>query len=290
MKEKPLFAFFGTPHIGVYVLDALEAHGLMPALVVTAPDKKRGRGLELQPSPVKVWATERGIDVLTPENLKDEQLAAELRNSDWDLFVVAAYGKLIPKNILDIPRKGCLNLHPSLLPKLRGPSPIYSAILEDTRETGVSIMLMTEKMDAGPVLAQARVEIAPEDWPLKGSVLLELLGNEGGNLLAETIPSWLAGQITPEAQDEAAATYTKKFTDEDTRIELAGDAMKNLLRTRAFDSKHYDSSHRAYFMTPQGKRVIVTEGAIEDAKFVVKRVIPEGKKEMDYEDFLKGQK
>src|SRR5262249_41037008 len=149
MKDAPLFAFFGTPHFATVVLDALEAHGMLPALIITAPDKPQGRGLELSPSPAKKWAQERGIDVITPATLKDEQLIAELRNTEWDVFVVAAYTKLIPKSILEIPKHGCLNVHPSLLPKFRGPSPALSAILADERETGVSVMLMNEKMDEG---------------------------------------------------------------------------------------------------------------------------------------------
>jgi methionyl-tRNA formyltransferase len=185
--KKPLFAFFGTPSVGVMVLERLEAHGMLPALVVTAPDKPRGRGQTLSPTPVKAWALERGIDVVEPVSLKDAGFLESLQNTDWDVFVVAAYNKLIPKNILDLPRRGCLNMHPSLLPLFRGPSPIMSAILADEREVGVSIMLMDEKMDAGPVVAQARVEIAPEDWPLHNAVLEGLLATEGGSLMSEVM-------------------------------------------------------------------------------------------------------
>src|SRR6185312_10782839 len=178
--RKPLFVFFGTPRFAVRVLDALEANGHMPALIITAPDKPAGRGLEMKPAPAKEWALERGIDVLTPSTLKDEQLVAELQNSDWDVFVVAAYSKLLPKRVLDIPRKGALNVHPSLLPKFRGPSPAVSAILADERATGVSIMQMAEKMDAGPIIAQARIELeeSEEGWPPKGSEFETLLATE----------------------------------------------------------------------------------------------------------------
>lgn len=286
MKEKPLFAFFGTPRFAVMVLNALEQHGLLPALVVTAPDKPRGRGHILSPSPVKEWALERGIDVLTPTTLKDEVLVAELTNTDWDVFIVAAYAKLIPKNILDIPRRGSLNVHPSLLPKFRGPSPALSAILEDQRSTGVTIMEMTETMDAGPIVAQARVELEEEapgqpGWPPRGSVFEDLLATEGGNILAETLPQWIAGTITPEPQDESAATFTRKFTDDDARIDLAGDPRAQLLKIRAFDH-----GPRAYFLTPEGKRVIVTDAEIIDDKLNILKVIPEGRKEVDYKIFL----
>ncbi len=110
--NKPLFAFFGTSQFVTYALDALEARGLVPALVITAPDRPSGRGMKMTASPVKQWALARGIDVLTPEKLKDESFAAELGNTDWDLFIVASYAKILPRTILDIPRKGSLNIHP----------------------------------------------------------------------------------------------------------------------------------------------------------------------------------
>ncbi len=282
MSIKPLFAFFGTPHFSVVVLDALEAHGLLPAVVITAPDKPRGRGLEVLPSPAKVWAIERGIDVLTPATLKGEDIAAELGNTDWDVFVVAAYNKLIPKSILDIPRRGCLNIHPSLLPKFRGPSPALSAILADERTTGVTIMQMNEKMDEGPIVAQAKVELEEDAWPPKGSMFEDLLATEGGNLLAEIMPEWISGEIMPEEQDAGQATYTKKFASEDALIDLSSDARQNLLKIRAFDK-----NPRAYYMTTDGKRVIITEAEIRDGKLEILKVIPEGKKEMPYADFAR---
>lgn len=269
----------------MHVLDVLESQGLVPALVVTAPDKKQGRGLELTPCPAKVWAEGRGIDVLTPTTLKDEQLVAELANTEWDLFVVAAYGKLIPKNMLEIPRRGALNVHPSLLPKFRGPSPALSAILADERVTGVTIMQMAQVMDAGPVVAQAKVELEEEAWPMPGSQFEELLATEGGNLLAETIPFWIDGTIVPEPQDEATTTFTKKFIDTDSLVDLQGDARQNFLKIRAFDK-----NPRAHFITPEGKRIIITDADFKDGVLTILKVIPEGKKEMDYESFLRGVK
>lgn len=283
--QEPLFAFFGTPRFAVQVLDALEAHGLVPALVVTAPDKPRGRGLELSPSPVKEWALERDIDVLTPATLKDEAFLAELQNTQWDVFAVAAYAKLIPTHILDMPTHGSLNVHPSLLPKFRGPSPALSAILADERVTGVSIMQMTETMDAGPVVAQARVELEENEWPPRGSVFEELLATEGGNLLAETMPLWIAGELTPEVQDESKASFTRKFTDGDALVHLSGDARTELLKIRAFDK-----GPRAYFKTENGKRAIVTDATVEEGSLKLLRVIPEGKKEMSFEEYTRAKK
>lgn len=288
MASKPLFAFFGTPKFAVDVLQALEKHGLLPAVVITAPDKPRGRGLELSPSPAKQWAVERGIDVLTPTTLKDEALIAELKNSDWDVFVVAAYNKLISRTVLDIPRRGVLNVHPSLLPRFRGPSPALSAILADERVTGVSIMLMNEKMDEGDIVAQARVELEEEapgstegGWPPKGSLFEELLATEGGNLLAETLPAWIKGEITPEPQDPGLATFSRKFTDADALINPEG-GRGDLLKIRAFDK-----GPRAYFKDSDGKRVIVTEAKLIDGKLEIVKVIPEGKKEMPYADYAR---
>ena len=286
--KQPLFAFFGTPRFAVQVLDALEANGLLPALVITAPDKPAGRGQKLAPSPTKQWATERGIDVVTPATLKDEAFVAELANTEWDVFVVAAYGKLIPNSILYIPRKGSLNVHPSLLPKFRGPSPVLSAILADERTTGVTIMQVAEQMDAGPVVAQARVEIAEEDWPPKGSILEDMLAQEGGNLLAEVLGPWVAGEITPEPQEESAATYTKKFTDQDALVDLAGNAHEQLLKIRAFDK-----NPRVYFIDKDNKRVIITEAEVKDlpaqagGQLEILKVIPEGKKEISYQEFFR---
>lgn len=282
-SKKPLFAFFGTSVVAVYVLLALEKNGYLPALIVTLPDSKQGRGMILHPSPTKEWALARGIDVLTPATLKDESLLAELANTDWDVFLVASYAKLIPKNILDIPRRGSLNVHPSLLPKFRGPSPILSAILADERSTGVTIMQMVEAMDAGPIVAQAKVELEEDAWPPKGTVFEELLANEGGNLLAEVLEPWIANEITPEVQDESAATYTKKFEGTDAQINLDNEPRANLLKIRAFDR-----NPRAYFLTPEGKRVIITEAELKEGMLNILRVIPEGKKEMPYSDFLRG--
>jgi len=233
----------------------------------------------MTPSPVKEWALNKGIDVLTPEKLRDEALIAELKNTDWDFFLVASYGKILPRTMLDIPSHGCVNIHPSLLPKFRGPSPFLSAILADERQTGVSLMCMEEKMDAGPILAQARIEIDESDWPPQGHVLGQMLFSEGGSLLAEILERWLSGNLTPEIQDELAATYTRKFTDEDARLDLSGDPRANFLKIRAFDH-----GPRAYYMQ-DGMRVIVTAASWVDGKLIIERVIPEGKKEIPFEEF-----
>ena len=182
-------------------------------------------------------------------------------------------------------------MHPSLLPKLRGASPIQSAILEDApmvepHETGVTIMLIDEEVDHGPIVAQEKIII--ENWPPKGSELEEILGALGGKLLAKTIPLWVAGTVTPQPQDHDNATYTKKMTQGSGHIDLADDPVRMYRKIRAFDTWP-----RAYFLTERGGReirVIVTDAKIENSKLIPLRVIPEGKKEMRYEDFLRGQR
>ncbi len=282
--QSPLFAFFGTSRFAVQVLTALETHGLFPALVVCAPDKPAGRGQQLTPAPTKVWAQERDIDVMTPEKL-DAAFIESISNSEWQVFCTAAYGKLLPEQLLSLPAHGALNVHPSLLPKFRGPSPVLSAILADERETGVSIIEMDAQMDHGPIVAQGRVELESDAWPPRGSLFEDLLATEGGNLLAEVLPLWVRGEITPVAQDDAQATYTKKFTDADARISLHDDPQAMLLRIRAFDR-----NPRAYCIaqTKEGKqiRVIITDAELVDSRLVIKQVIPEGKREMPYETFL----
>lgn len=278
--------FFGTPDVGVWVLEELERAGYHPSLVVTNPDAPRGRKMIMTPPPVKVWATERGIEVYQPTTLKDAAVEEKLRAGSYDLFIVAAYGKIIPKNILDIPKHGTLNVHPSLLPKLRGASPIRSAILEDVRETGVTIMLMDEMLDHGPILAQRQVAIEKDAWPLRGHALDELLAREGGKLLGEVVPEWLAGTIPPQEQKHDEATFCTKITKEMGELDLSQDPYQNLLKIRAFDGW----PGTFFFTERNGERIRVkiTDAELnKDGSLKLLRVIPEGKKEMSHEDFLK---
>ncbi len=282
---QPQFVFFGTPEFAIIILEELELKGLLPALVVTAPDKPKGRKLVITPSEVKLWANARNIPVLTPAKLKDEEFVAEMSKSKWDLFVVAAYGKIIPKNILEMPSHGVLNVHPSLLPKFRGSSPIESAILSDEKFTGVTIMLLDEEMDHGPVLAQR--ERIRNVWPPKGSELTRDLAHFGGSLLGDIIPEWMNG-LKAFPQDHARATFTKKISKEDGLIDVSGDALMNYKKIRA-----YDEWPGAYFFIERsGKqmRVRITEAELVNNELKITRVVPEGKKEMSYEDFLRGGK
>lgn len=277
--------FFGTSEFSVAVLEEMEATGFIPAVLITQEDKPQGRNLVLTPSPAKVWAQEHGIEVLEPHKLDGKHLGPIL-NSEWDLFVVASYGKLIPKYILDLPRHGTLNVHPSLLPKLRGASPVRTAILEGDRSAvGISIIKLDEEMDHGPIVAQARIE--PEEWPMGAELLETMLAHEGGKLLSEAIPLWVKGNITPEEQDHEKATFSQKIEKSMGEIDLSGDPIVNLRKIKAFEGW----PGTFFFADRNGKktRVKIMDATLDPQNELhILRVIPEGKKEMDYEDFLRG--
>lgn len=283
-RSKLRIGFFGTPHFAVYVLEELEAAGIVPSLVVTVPDKPADRGLELRASPVKEWALEKDVDLIQPEKLNASDPEAEMMlNSEWDLLIVAGYGKLLPQELLVLPAHGTLNVHPSLLPKFRGPSPIESQILLDVKEVGVSIILLDEETDHGPILAQAA--ITPEPWPFRRSELEDLLWHEGGKLLAETIPPWIEGTLTPEPQQHSEATFTPKLKKEDGLLTIDGDGYKNYLKFCAYEG--WPGTY--FFAERDGKsvRVKIVDAKYENGTFTPTRVIPEGKNEMDYEVFVR---
>jgi len=281
------FIFFGTPQLSADVLEHLKLQGLVPSLVVTNPDRPQGRKMLLTPPPVKLWAQENRVPFLQPEKL-DSVFNSQLTTYNPQLFVVVAYGKIIPKKVLDIPEKGTLNLHYSLLPKYRGASPIESAILNDDKEVGVSIMLMDEKMDHGPIISNQKLNIKNQkwEWPPKAGELRIACNELGAELLAETIPLWVAGKIRAKEQNHSKATYTEKIKKEDGLIRLDEDAYKNFLKIRA-----YSEWPRAYFFAERKEkkvRVTVTDAEFKGGELVITRVVPEGKKEMLYTAFLHG--
>lgn len=212
---QPKIIFFGTPEFAQIILQKLIDNGYKPALVVTAPDKPIGRKQVLTPTPVKVLAKKHKIPILQPEKL-DDSFIYKLKTKTYNLIIVAAYGKIIPKSILDIPKYNAINVHPSLLPKLRGASPIQYAILNGDKTTGVTIMLMDEKMDHGPILANRKSQIAAGDTT---EILSKKLVEIGADLLIETIPKWIGGKIKPKPQNHKSATFTKIIKREDGRID-----------------------------------------------------------------------
>ncbi len=217
-----------------------------------------------------------------PEELTPE-LVDELSKETWDVFIVASFGKILTRPLLDIPKKGTINVHPSLLPRLRGASPMRSAILNDERETGVSIMLMDEKMDHGPLLAQKKVAIDP--WPPRGKVLDDLLSREGGALLAQVLPMWLSDELEPQEQNHDLATYCEKFTKEDGLLSLDDDAYRNLRKIRAYEG--WPGTYAFFERAGRKLRVQILDAHVEGKKLVIDLVKPEGKKEMPYTDFLR---
>ena len=283
------FVFFGTPKLSVEVLEHLKKDSLVPSLVVTNPDRPQGRKMVLTHPPVKLWAIVNNVPYLQPEDLRDPSFLGQLAADNWQLFVVVAYGKIMPKSVLAIPKKGTLNIHYSLLPKYRGASPIESVILNDDKDVGVSIMLMDERMDHGPIVVEKQIKDSRfkiQDWPPTAGELRVACNKLGAELLAETIPLWVAGKIKAREQDHSKATYTKKFNKEDGEIDLLSKPYENFLKIRAFDA-----SIGTYFFSHKngGKvRIIVKDAEFKDGKLQILKVLPEGKKEMSYEEFLRG--
>lgn len=276
------FVFFGTPEPAVEVLEALKQAGLIPVLVVSNPDRPRGRGLALAPPPVKLWARANGVPCLQPEKL-DAAFCLQLSTYDCQLFLIVAYGALLPKSVLSIPPRGAINVHYSLLPKYRGASPIEAHILADDRETGVSLLLVDEKLDHGPIVSQKKV--AARNWPPTAEELRKALSRAAARLLIEALPLWVAGSIEPVPQDDAKATYTRKISAEDRFIDLSQDGYRNFLKIQAL------SAWGTYFLAKrrgQDVRVNIAKAEYENGAFKILRVVPEGKKEMDYRAFLRG--
>ncbi len=221
--------FFGTPEFSAYTLKALKEAGYGVIGVITQSSKPAGRNKELSPSPVKTYAESQGITVLDPATLKDDAVFEQFQNLKPDLCVVVVYGRIIPRRFLDVPQYGFINIHPSLLPKYRGPSPVRSAILEGEKETGTSIMIVDGQMDHGPVLSQ-------EKYSIPDNAYHEEIKNDlcriSTQLLLDTIPKYIAKEITPKEQDHDEATFTKMLAREDGRINWSEPSEKiyNLIR------------------------------------------------------------
>ncbi len=222
--------FMGTPAYVLPVLKALLSPDFRVAGVYTQPDRPTGRGRISEPPPVKSLALEHGISVFQPASLRRPEVQGELASLSPDVIVVAAYGKILPSEVLNIPPYGCLNIHPSLLPKYRGPSPVAKAILEGEAHTGTTIMLLDEGMDTGPILASRQVPI--ESGAATTESLTPLLLDVGADLLVEVLPRWLNGEITPQPQDDSRATITKKLekSDGEVRWELSAEEIERRLR------------------------------------------------------------
>ncbi len=223
-------AFMGTPEFAIPALERLAHAPFELVAVYTQPDRPAGRGRHVASSPVKVWAMRQGVAVLTPKTFRDADRVAELRRLSPDVIVVAAYGKLLPASVLQVPTKGVVNIHPSLLPKYRGPSPVAAAILAGDEITGVTIMLLDEGMDSGPILARRTEPVADDDTTL---TLTRRLAERGADLLVETLPAWIDGKVAAAPQDESQATVCPKITAADGEIDWEAGAVAIERRMRA---------------------------------------------------------
>lgn len=298
--------FMGTPDFAVFTLRALIDAGHEICAVVTQPDKPRGRGYAMTPPPVKVCAAEAGIPVLQPATLRDEHIAAELAGYAPQVIVVVAYGKILPKNILDLPPYGCINLHGSLLPEYRGAAPMQRAILEGKPVTGVTTMYMAEGMDTGDMLLRREIPIEESD---NFEDIHDKLGKIGAVLMLETLEKLEAGTLTPVPQDDSLATYAAKITKDDCLVCFDTDARTVHNRIRGLSPIPLAFTH-----TPDGKLLKLVSARIaeedqahdtpgeilslEDGITVACRtgsvtvtgVLPEGKGRMSACDYVRGRR
>lgn len=296
--------YMGSPDFAVPALAALlERHDLAKVVaLVTQTDKPTGRGQTLTPPPTKVLALEHGVLVLQPKTLKDEAVQNELRAFDADLFVVAAYGKILPQAVLDLPKIACVNLHASLLPRHRGAAPIAHALLAGDTETGVCLMQMEAGLDTGPVYARVTTKITEED---NAGTLTDRLAQLGAELLVQNLPLLADKKLAAEKQPDAGATYANKLKKEDGAIDWKLPAQQVWQRIRAYspwpsaftfvDKKRlqvlaampaHDTKAHAGAAIIDGQRLFVGcgEGAIE-----ILEVKPEGKRAMAIDAYLAGR-
>lgn len=266
------FAYFGTPKVASDTLATLIEHGFVPAVVVTSPDAQRGRGLVLTPSETKTLAVAHGIPVIAPEKL-DEKTVTAISTLGCEYAICVAYGKIFPEELINVFPLGVLNVHYSLLPKYRGATPLETALLAGESETGVTIQKMVKELDAGDIIAQETTTIAKDETAREVRPrLIEL----GANLLCEMLPAYLAGTITPTKQDSALATRAYKIKKEDGFLSFDAPAEENWNKYCA-----YADSIGTYFFK-DGKRMKITKASFKNNKFIIERVIPEGKREMAY--------
>lgn len=296
--------FMGTPEFAVPCLAALdEAHDV--AAVVTQPDRPRGRGQKLQPSPVKRCALERGLPVWQPEKIKAPQAVAQLRALAPELIVVVAFGQILSQEILDIPPLGCVNVHASLLPAYRGAAPIHWAIINGETESGVTTMRMDAGLDTGAMLLKRKVSISQE---METGVLHDRLMDEGASLLLETVRALAEGSVVPEPQDDALSSYAPLLKKEHERIDwthsaqsihdlvrgldpwpgahcLLGDRALKLWRTRVLPAQAAPGEPgEVVALTADGFVVSAGDGALE-----ILEMQPPGKRRMRAADFARGR-
>lgn len=296
------FIFAGTTEFGIPTIEKLIADGHELLFVVTNPDKPVGRKQELSPTAIKKWVQSKNIQVLTPEKIIDAKL--EIINSNPDLMLVAAYGQIIPKEILDIPKHGSVNIHGSILPKYRGAAPIQFALLNGDKTTGVTLIKMDEKMDHGPILATAELEIQPDD---NFASLYKKIAELSATLCAKVLPQYVDGRNFATEQAHEQASFTKMLRKEDGKIDWTRRAEDILNQIRALNPEP------GTWTTLDGKTVKILEAELlnetkielpgklyrhaaglaakaQDQSLLLILVQPEGKQPMTGKDFLNGLK
>lgn len=224
--------FAGTPDFSVSALTALVDEKYTIAAVLTQPDRPAGRGRKLSPSPVKQYATQNGLDVWQPETLKTPEIQQQLASLDADAMIVAAYGLILPKPVLSIPRLGCLNIHASILPRWRGAAPIQRAILAGDNVSGITIMQMNEGLDTGDILSVFQCPIETCDT---GGILHDRLAQLGAKAIITTLADLNDGKITPQPQDDTQATYASKLSKKEANIDWNTSAREIHDKIRGFN-------------------------------------------------------
>lgn len=277
-KSNLSIAFFGTPELTKTILDEMVSAGFAPKVVVTMPDRKSGRKMLLTAPAAKDWALAHDTQVLQPEKL-DEHFMAEFKKLGIDVCVVVAYGKILPTELLQIPKYGMYNVHYSLLPELRGATPVESAILLGKTETGVTVQKIATKLDTGDIIVQKKLPINKDE---KTPELRKKLNEIAKKMVVETLTNIEAGTLSVNIQDENRATYCSKIKKEDGKIDLNGDDIENYNKYRA-----YFGWPNVYFFDVDGKRIVVKEATLIGGKFTILRVTPEGKTETNWPITLK---
>jgi methionyl-tRNA formyltransferase len=299
-KPQPI-VFFGTPEFAVSILEALVSAGHEIRAVITEQPAPQGRGHKLQPQPVDVWASAHGLPVWRPQKLKDEKFLRDLAALDCPLFVLAAYGRILPQAILTIPPNGVVNVHPSLLPRYRGPAPIVTALRQGDAETGVSIMLLDQGMDTGPLLTQEKTAITADDTT---TTLSERLAQQGAALLVQTLKGYGNGSLTPKPQPATAEAPTRFITKDDGRADWRRPARELERDSRAFtpwpnlwttwENKPLKILRAKIIASTPGSpgQVAIVDGqpaiATGDGALLLERLQPAGGRVMPAADFLRG--
>lgn len=243
--------FMGTPGYAIQVLEALLNSEHEVVGIYVAPDRREGRGLRLTAPPVKRYALKNGLEVKQPKSLRTPEEQKQLVALGPEIVIVAAYGLIIPANILDVPPYGFLNIHPSLLPKHRGPSPVATAILRGDEKTGATIMLLNESVDGGPIIKQVSINIDEADTT---NTLTGKLFFIGAQMLTGVLPAWTRGDITPVPQNETLATVTRKLVKEDGEINWKKPAKEIHQMIKAFNP------WPGCFTKWEGRRIRIVEG------------------------------